>query len=266
MITSASSKYKELLNKQDDDDRKAKLEDLRKKQLREEIKRKREQEDVRKREQRLKEQRAEEARLAKQKQEDAAKQALLKEEDEKRKRPLSVEEAKERRKQAEAARNSQGMGKMRQELPRKVISSKYSSLLAAAPTKLDKVPPKVRPVVPAREVRPEFRPVPVPRPEVRPKPAAIVKTPQSTPIQSPPRKVKPAKPHQESIWEIMNPGKSRQQYLARDIDSDEDDMEADAESIRREELRAAKQARLEDEREARLLAEQEARKAKRRKV
>lgn len=64
----------------------------------------------------------------------------------------------------------------------------------------------------------------------------------------------------ESIWDILNPGKRRDQYLARDIDSDED-MEANAEDIRREEQRAARAARLEDEREAKLLKEAETRKA-----
>lgn len=68
----------------------------------------------------------------------------------------------------------------------------------------------------------------------------------------------------ESIWDILNPGKKRAQYLARDIDSDED-MEANAEDIRREEQRAARAARLEDEREAKALREAEERKAKKRK-
>jgi hypothetical protein len=38
-----------------------------------------------------------------------------------------------------------------------------------------------------------------------------------------------------NIWEIMNPGRSKAAYLSRDIDSDEDDMEAGMDDLEREE-------------------------------
>lgn len=50
------------------------------------------------------------------------------------------------------------------------------------------------------------------------------------------------------IWQMFN-RRDKSEYLARDIDSDDEDMEADMESVRREEARSAKLARLEDQRE-----------------
>ena len=66
-----------------------------------------------------------------------------------------------------------------------------------------------------------------------------------------------------AIQELFGRGKSKAYYLARDIDSDEDgsDMEADADAIRREEARAARLARQEDELEEQRLKEHEQRKA-----
>ncbi|ORY81940.1 SPT2 chromatin protein-domain-containing protein [Protomyces lactucae-debilis] len=63
------------------------------------------------------------------------------------------------------------------------------------------------------------------------------------------------------IWGLF--GKRKADYLSRDVDSDED-MEAHASDIEREERRAAKAAREEDAAEERKLREAEARKAERR--
>lgn len=136
-----SSAYKKLLAQQqeDDEERKTKLEELRRKQLREEIKRKREEDDARRKAQAAKISREQEIQQAKLDAEKAERRKMLKREEEERKRPLSVDEARIRREKAEAIRNSGGLSKTKQILPQssKILSSKYSSLLATAPTKLD---------------------------------------------------------------------------------------------------------------------------------
>ncbi|CCG84641.1 protein of unknown function [Taphrina deformans PYCC 5710] len=136
-----SSAYKKLLARQqeEDEERNVKIEELRRKQLREDIKRKREEEDARKKAQAAKISREQELKQAKLDAENAERRKLLKREEEERKRPLSVEEARERRERAEVIRNAGALSKAKQALPpaSKVLSSKYSSLLATAPTKLD---------------------------------------------------------------------------------------------------------------------------------
>ncbi|PWZ01108.1 SPT2-domain-containing protein [Testicularia cyperi] len=68
--------------------------------------------------------------------------------------------------------------------------------------------------------------------------------------------------YREEIWKIF--GKDRKAYASRVVDSD-DDMEADAESLLREEMQSAKQARQEDLREEQLERERERQKALRKK-
>lgn len=63
------------------------------------------------------------------------------------------------------------------------------------------------------------------------------------------------------IWSIMNPGKDRSRYLRPIEDSDEDDMEADMDSVLREEMRSARVARDEDKREEEMLRQRELEKA-----
>jgi protein SPT2 len=65
----------------------------------------------------------------------------------------------------------------------------------------------------------------------------------------------------DEIWSLFN-RKDKSEYLARDIDSD-DDMEADMESVRREEERSARIARLEDKREEEAQRRREQEKAQR---
>ncbi|KAF8606512.1 hypothetical protein BDV93DRAFT_520803 [Ceratobasidium sp. AG-I] len=48
------------------------------------------------------------------------------------------------------------------------------------------------------------------------------------------------------IWSIINPGKSRQEYLGRDVVSDDEDMEATGRDLEREEKQSARLARQED--------------------
>ncbi|KAG9124891.1 hypothetical protein FRC07_009853 [Ceratobasidium sp. 392] len=48
------------------------------------------------------------------------------------------------------------------------------------------------------------------------------------------------------IWSIINPGKSRQEYLGRDVNSDDEDMEATGRDLEREEKQSARLAKLED--------------------
>lgn len=143
-----SGAYKELLARQEAEDaeRQKRLEELRRKQLREDIKRRREEEDLRRRTQAAKDHREAEARQAKLDQErNVRKKAAEAEEEERRKRPLSVDEAKARREKSEAARSAVAVSKARQPLPalqiNRPISSRYSTLLASAPTKLERVPP-----------------------------------------------------------------------------------------------------------------------------
>lgn len=393
-----SESYRKLLEqqKQEDEERKAKLEELRKKQLREEIKRKRDEEEARKKALLLKERKELEAKQAKIDLEAAELETSKKLEALKRKQPLSATEAKDRRERAETARNAKGLSQLRHELPiqRPVLSSRYSDLLAKAPTKLPPIEskPATPPVGRSRLLTEKTTKTPKDTSggtsgkisplkrdrsstdNIRSRPSSATPNPISTarrkPLESPtsthkslqtgthdlqplqkvkrdlrtieqiqndlhrrmgkdyahlkqsPAETSPAKslpshlgrsilreagkantmspqkssrPVQaplpsrssavqrprdsqrrerevhdgtlgESIWDILNPGKKRAQYLARDIDSD-DEMEANAADIRREELRAEKAARLEDEREARALKEAEAKKAmKRRKL
>lgn len=66
----------------------------------------------------------------------------------------------------------------------------------------------------------------------------------------------------KQIWEAM--GLNRDKYYSRDVDSDDDDMEASGMDVLREEARSAKIARKEDEEEeARLKAAEEAKERKR---
>lgn len=65
----------------------------------------------------------------------------------------------------------------------------------------------------------------------------------------------------DEIWKMFN-RRDKSEYLARDVDSD-DDMEADMESVRREEERSARLARLEDKREEEALRRREQEKAQR---
>lgn len=65
----------------------------------------------------------------------------------------------------------------------------------------------------------------------------------------------------DEIWKMFN-RKDKSEYLARDVDSD-DDMEADMESLAREEARSAKIARMEDQREEEALRRREREKAQR---
>jgi protein SPT2 len=65
----------------------------------------------------------------------------------------------------------------------------------------------------------------------------------------------------EEIWKMFN-RRDKSEYLARDVDSD-DDMEVDVESLRREEERSARLARLEDKREEEALRRREQEKAQR---
>lgn len=409
-----SESYRKLLaqQEQEDDERKAKLEELRKKQVREVIKRKRDEEEARRQAQVVKEQRQQAVRQAKVDAEHQEKLKVRELEEEQRKRPLSIAEAKERRERADAARNARGLAQLKQGLPqqgkpvaRPIMSSRYSDLLAKAPTKLDveqKKLPSSTGLVPKRDTKqpvpqrvtspqkysstspsrptseradlgsskplssvraqtvssldesPNRRRSPLPvskntgsvkrnlpvgstelqplqktkrdlrtieqiqndihrekgkeysylkntpsqskqspsvsvkssktvdtgsvRPRTKVMPASSNRRPRSPSPSSPSASSYESRPQRskrrvvddglggESIWDIMNPGKRRDQYLARDIDSDED-MEANADDIRREEQRAAKAAKLEDEREARILKEAEDRKAaKRRKM
>lgn len=48
------------------------------------------------------------------------------------------------------------------------------------------------------------------------------------------------------IWSIINPGKSRQEYLGRDVVSDDEDMEATGMDLEREEKQSARIAKMED--------------------
>ncbi|WFD23389.1 hypothetical protein MEQU1_002078 [Malassezia equina] len=57
----------------------------------------------------------------------------------------------------------------------------------------------------------------------------------------------------DQIWQMF--GRDRQRYIARDVDSDEDDMEAGASAVLQEEQRSSLYGRREDEREERLLNE-----------
>ncbi|UZJ53962.1 hypothetical protein CBS101457_003282 [Exobasidium rhododendri] len=66
----------------------------------------------------------------------------------------------------------------------------------------------------------------------------------------------------DEIWKMFN-RRDRKEYIARDIESD-DDMEADMESVRREEERSARIARMEDKREEEALRRKEQEKASRR--
>lgn len=412
-----SASYKALLDQQThiDDERQAKLEELRKKQIREDIKRKRDEEESRRKAALAKERREQEVKEAKLDAERAELRKAKKLEEEKRKQPLSITEARERRDKAEAARSAKGLSHLKQDLPiqpprpaRPSLSSRYSDLLAAAPTKLDAIPARSnastgsklklqaektqtgsregslgtsRPASPLkRKLSPDLtlrksaayvaspgpaaararlsaegtperrrspflvskgsnavtRLLPPGSEELRPlqkakrdlrtieeiqndvhrqkgKDYAYLKTKTTVPpstqklvpraarsslnkssaavsqklqqskdsssnrppstIQrtkdlSPPKRALEERDHglSESIWDILNPGKKRAQYLARDIDSDEE-MEANAADIRREERMAERAAKLEDEREAKALKEAEERKAmKRRKV
>ncbi|KAL4072612.1 SPT2 chromatin protein-domain-containing protein [Scleroderma yunnanense] len=66
--------------------------------------------------------------------------------------------------------------------------------------------------------------------------------------ESPPPKRRadsPADAIRSEIWKLF--GKDRTTYVARDIDSDDDDMEADASALMKEELRSARLAKREDE-------------------
>lgn len=75
------------------------------------------------------------------------------------------------------------------------------------------------------------------------------KRPRSlTRSESPPPKRRadsPADAIRSEIWKLF--GKDRTTYVARDIDSDDDDMEADASVLMKEELRSARLAKREDE-------------------
>lgn len=66
----------------------------------------------------------------------------------------------------------------------------------------------------------------------------------------------------QEIWKMFN-RKDKSEYLARDFDSDDEVMEADMESVRREEMRSAHLARLEDQREEEALRKREREKARR---
>lgn len=66
--------------------------------------------------------------------------------------------------------------------------------------------------------------------------------------ESPPTKRRadsPADAIRSEIWKLF--GKDRTTYVTRDIDSDDDDMEADAGALMKEELRSARLAKREDE-------------------
>jgi protein SPT2 len=65
--------------------------------------------------------------------------------------------------------------------------------------------------------------------------------------------------YRDEIWKMF--GRNRKEYVNRMDDSDDDDMEADLESVAREEARSARIARLEDEREERELQKRAAQKA-----
>lgn len=71
--------------------------------------------------------------------------------------------------------------------------------------------------------------------------------------------------YRDEIWRLF--GRDRKQYVNRNDDSSDDDMEADMESVAREEARSARLARLEDEREElelqKLAAQKAAKKAAR---
>ncbi|WFD19760.1 hypothetical protein MCAP1_001996 [Malassezia caprae] len=62
----------------------------------------------------------------------------------------------------------------------------------------------------------------------------------------------------DQIWQMF--GRDRQRYISRDVDSDEDDMEAGASAVLQEEQRSSIHGRREDEREERLLQELKRRK------
>ena len=62
----------------------------------------------------------------------------------------------------------------------------------------------------------------------------------------------------DEIWRLF--GKQRDKYIARDVDSDQEDMEAGADDVLAEELRSARYGRREDEREEAELAEHKRRK------
>jgi len=56
--------------------------------------------------------------------------------------------------------------------------------------------------------------------------------------------------YRAEIWKLF--GKNRDQYVSNAVDSDDDDMEADATALEREEMRSARIARKEDEEALRL--------------
>jgi protein SPT2 len=71
------------------------------------------------------------------------------------------------------------------------------------------------------------------------------------------------------IWSIMNPGRERSNYLARDVVSDDEDMEADLNVLEREEALSRKIAKKEEEEaeeEERRHAEEKKRKKKEREM
>lgn len=63
----------------------------------------------------------------------------------------------------------------------------------------------------------------------------------------------------DQIWQMF--GRNRSAYVNKNIDDSDDDMEADMQSVAREEARSARLARLEDEREERELRKREQEKA-----
>ena len=69
--------------------------------------------------------------------------------------------------------------------------------------------------------------------------------------------------YRDEIWKIF--GKDRRKYASRDVESD-DDMEADASAVLREEMRSAREAREEDLREEEALRRHEREKALRKKA
>ncbi|KAF9223894.1 hypothetical protein BS17DRAFT_781364 [Gyrodon lividus] len=80
--------------------------------------------------------------------------------------------------------------------------------------------------------------------------AAPKKRPRSPSLSlsPPPQKRRAASPQdaiRSEIWKLF--GKDRHSYVARDVVSDDEDMEADADAVMREEMRSARLARREDD-------------------